>query len=121
MGLSFPGTGTQIDKLWENPNLGAAFGAQKIALDLSAYDAVYIVCSLQGAYSQRKCELAPKGAYVSIQIFSFSDKLPGSVRQAQIDNTGVIFTDGYYYNWSNSTYTVSNQSAMPISIYGVRF
>lgn len=121
MGLSFPGTGMQVDKLWENQNPGAAFAAQKISLDLSAYDAVYVVCTLQGAYRQRKCELVLKGDLVSIRVFSFSDRLPGTVRQAEMDNTGVTFTEGYAYNWSSGAYAASNQAATPIAIYGVKF
>lgn len=121
MGLSFPGTGMQVDKLWENSNPAAAFAAQKIPLDLSAYDAVYVVCALQSTYSQRKCELIMKGNIGSVQVFNYDGRIPGSVRRATVSPDGVTFTEGYYYNWSTTAYDVNNQGATPIAIYGVKF
>lgn len=123
MGLTFPGTGMQVDKLWENKNTSAAFPEQKIPLDLSGYDAVLVTCSLRYAYGQRRTELIMNDgvSQCPFRVFSSGDQLPGGVRDIAPRPDGVQFYSGYYYAWDTQKYILDNLAIMPISIYGVRF
>lgn len=113
---------TKVDKLWENPNPTASFASQKVSLDLSVYDAVIVTCvystSNQG-YSKSEIVFPEKS--VSVQIFSFYDRLPGAVRQVIMDSDGVTFSDSYWYKWDNGNYIMENGTNLPVSIYGVQF
>ena len=120
MGIAYP-IGIQVDKLWENPSPGVAFGAQKVSLNLSGYDAVLVECSLQGGYSQSKCELVRCGNIVSVQVFNKDDMTHGCFRTVTVSTDGVTFGVGYGYAWDQQKYIVNNNAAMPILIYGVRF
>lgn len=121
MGLSFPGTGMQADKLWENSNPAVAFAAQKVSLDLSVYDGVFVLCALKKNYSQRKSEFVFVGTMVTMEVWSYSDQMPGGLRRIQVDPDGVTFSEGYYYQWDTQKYIVDNEGAVPIAIYGVKF
>ena len=123
MGLTFPGTGMQVDKLWENVDTSASFPAQKIPLDLSGYDAVLVTCSLHNAYTQRITELIMNDGKTicPFRVFSSTDRLFGGVRQVYPRTDGVQFYEAYYYDWDAQGYILDNTAIMPISIYGVRF
>ena len=121
MGLTFPGTGMQVDKLWENADASASFPAQKVSLDLSGYDAIFVECTLQRNYSQRKCELVRVGSIVSMLVFNKDDLIPGGFRTVTVASDGVTFGAGYYYAWDQQKYVENDIGAVPTVIYGVRF
>ena len=121
MGLTFPGTGMQVDKLWENADASASFPAQKVSLELSGYNAIFVECTLQKNYLQRKCELVRIGAVVSMLVFNKDDMVPGSFRTITVASDGVTFGSGYYYMWDQQKYVEEDVGAVPTVIYGVRF
>lgn len=121
MGLSFPGTGMQADKLWENSNPAVAFAAQKVSLDLSVYDGVFVVCAFKLNYKQRKCELVFVDNIVSMEILNNDDQSPGGLRRVTVETDGVTFGGGYSYIWDLKQYVEDDEGAVPIAIYGVKF
>lgn len=104
------GGGFTRDLLWTNPAPTTAFGAQTVAVDISDYDTLLIQYQRSTTMDQYGINIALKGfkcCYYDVgTIFRLAE--PKS------DGTGIIFDQGYTGN------AVSNTSAIPYKIYGIK-
>lgn len=121
MGLMTVSSGNTITKVWENKNQGAAFNAQRIALDLAGAKGVIILFQNGG---NNKSVFAPIGIIgvldmgYCIQPDSTSAFIAN--RTFSTDEGGVNFNDSYYM-WSNASETAMlyNFHNIPTYIYKI--
>lgn len=116
MGLSFPGTGTQMKLLWAN-STGGKFAGQKISMDLTPYDAVLIVSKLQSGYTQANAQICYRGFVASILVYNSDTASIESIRKAGIQSDGVQFGEARDFGTS----TIDNNKNWPALIYGIKF
>lgn len=113
-------TGTKIKKIWENPNPTSSFSPQTIQLNLSQYDAVYIV----PVSSSRSFH---PGVLVQMRIANFTEaylyqsnaKIAG--RGLSLVEDGIQFDEGYKYDSYGGSKGTDNSVAVPFAIYGIVF
>ena len=124
MGLSFPGTGAQIDKLWENKN-PEAVDSGKIDLDLSTYDAVLVTV----VHSVGRPVTHSTGIVVKDKMYhgvmSISNTEPGYItgRLFYVWDDKLEYMNGYFVNAaSTGIYSTSAPDCcVPVAVYGIRF
>ena len=92
--------------LWTNDKPSQNFGAQTLALDLSGYDAVFMLVGSTTTWMALLNSFAPVG---DILLTVDGSKY----RSATTSKTGLVFTDAYNVS------TLSNNSLIPYMIYGV--
>lgn len=107
----------KVLKKWTNASPTSNFTAQKISIDLSGFDGVFI-------------GLLSSATATDIETFCFCENRKSVFPTAQpyylrtrkitVDNTGVTFGAGTQYesDWSNNT---NNGIAIPAEIYAVKF
>lgn len=107
----------KVLKKWTNASPTSNFAAQKISIDLSGFDGVFI-------------GLLSSATATDIETFCFCENRKSVFPTAQpyylrtrkitVDNTGVTFGAGTQYesDWSNNT---NNGIAIPAEIYAVKF
>lgn len=116
MGLTFPGTGAQLDLLWQNSNPKAEFAAQSIELDLSSYTAVLIRYSdttMQNGAIQSTVAFVDNTRNIIMQYAESGNYVLG--RTARMDEAAAHFGD------CAGPYGVNNAVAVPYQIYGLQF
>lgn len=113
-----------VDLLWTNPNPTAAFSAQTISLDLSAYKGVLVCFSasndVDASSRTRASFFAWKGATNFMALSSRTSDFVFGGRQFSVTETGVSFLGGYYRILSNASPDTNNEWMIPQYIYGVK-
>lgn len=107
------GGGVTCDLLWTNPNPDSNFSAQTVTLDLSAYDAVLVVCRMFATTTYYFTNTCMVGLPAILNTLDVSGNRYG--RTADVTTTGIVFGQGY----SNGTASASR--VIPVSIYGIKF
>jgi hypothetical protein len=107
-----------IKKLWTNPNPTVSFGAQRVAIDLSGYDAVIVVHHKTDRASRpRISEFIVKGTTAELRYCVEVN----AYRSVVVDDSGIDFQPAYYFKtYSVNTTTVGGQFCVPVEIYGVK-
>lgn len=115
--------------LWTNSNPTAAFNAQTLSLDLTAYDYVEIgarwMATYDGTTKYQKFSIGNSyGAYLVIPVGAndgVSDaQRYNSIRAITINTNGIVFKSGGYYRWSATDQGSSETYAVPIKIFGIK-
>lgn len=109
---------TLIQKLWTNPNPTIQFGAQRIEMDLSGYDAVIITHhKADRSGTPRYSEFVVKGTAAELRYCVEVN----AYRSVVVDDSGVDFQPAYYFKtYANNTTTIGGQFCVPAEIYGVK-
>lgn len=108
--------GTKMTLLWTNSNPTTSFQAQKVQLDLTDYDAVYIVPSNPNGFVMpgTLCSLnAGKGKLIH-SYYEFND------REFTLCSDGVDFAAAHTQLTYKGASQVENTKAIPREIYGVK-
>ena len=117
-----PSSGIEMVLLWENASPSSEFGAQKISLDLSNYDAVYVMGDYMtcGGYALMNCN----GSLQSVNIWKSVEGINLSVRRFNVEVDGITFESGLIVsNAKNNTswnYATNNTMCPPNYIYGIK-
>lgn len=115
--------------LWTNSNPTAAFNAQTLSLDLTAYNYVEIgarwMATYDGTTKYQKFSIGNSyGAYLVIPVGAndgVSDaQRYNSIRAITINTNGIVFKSGGYYRWSATDQGSSESYAVPIKIFGIK-
>lgn len=107
----------KVLKKWTNASPTSNFAAQKISIDLSGFDGVFIGLLSSSTATDTEafcfCENR-KSVLPTVQTYYLR------TRKITVDNTGVTFGAGTQYgsDWSDST---NNGIAIPAEIYAVKF
>lgn len=116
------GTGPGMTLLWENSNPTANFTAQTISLDLSEYDAAYIV------YKSSTGNILWSGIILKDDALNYPRFITNSgantrwfSRTIRVNDTGAVFADCGRFTQGTSGTTTTNDSMIPYRIYGVKF
>lgn len=118
MGLSFPGTGMQVDKLWTNPAPKAAFAAQNVSLNLSGYKAILL------RYTDATNPYAPDVVDSEILL---ADNTRGMVQQVREETRGSYIRSVWaepggtihFGNCFSPTGEIANDVVVPREMYGL--
>ena len=125
MGLSFPGTGMQVDKLWEHPNSGESFHAQRVSVDLSGYDAVFVTFrNVAGIDQIAPVVMAPLHQTAALNGYyneSNTNIVGFTTRSFTAQESYVEFTGGAIYIALQSAPHADDNVSIPAAIYGVKF
>ena len=115
--------------LWTNSNPTAAFNAQTLSLDLTAYDYVEIgarwMTTYDGTTKYQKFSIGNSyGTYLVIPVGA-NDSVAdaqryNSIRAITINTNGIVFKSGGYYRWSATDQGSSGSYAVPIKIFGIK-
>lgn len=121
MGLSFPGTGAQFTKVWENPNPNGNFAGQVVQMDLSNYDAVLI---LQRAGTSLWIRVGQDAIDTSANIWA-NGQIGASYdlksRRYYTSTTKITFSDCLVTYGGSGNVETQNNWHIPIAVYGVNF
>lgn len=105
-----------MTKLWENPNPGIDFAGQDLNLDLSGYDLILVITTLNIS----ALTINAVGNYINLnEAAAASSGFVNRRRIASITATGIAF-DSCYYAVSSSSGTVNNSLLKPYIIYGIK-
>lgn len=116
MGLTFPGTGAQIERVWLN-GATAAMGQQTISMDLSPYRMVLVVYrDLSASYELYQTSVIVVDGANYMLVMVGVDSKANYIRNIVARTTGL--TVGDCYGPSGGTY---NQVAVPVAVYGIQF
>ena len=112
----------KIKLLWTNPAPTAAFGAQTIKLDLTSYDLINIVSTINTGdnYYTNHIFVKIPGKYQVLIDFYGSQKMH---RNIIVSDSGIYFTGNYKYaSYVADTVLATEDNAMnrPIYIYGIK-
>ena len=107
---------TTFELLWTNPSplASAGFSAQTVSLDLSTYDAVFIVFIANLNYDRMATAICPKKSGYNVLTTAIPSATAVRARNATVTDNGVQFSSGY------SGTSASETSAIPYRIYGIR-
>ena len=114
--------GMGMSLLWENTDTTSSYSAQTVAIDLTGYDAVFVIF----------CSSTTSDAIVA-QGFAFMDRstiirypsYSGSTmrfygRTVTVSNSGISISAGSYRQQGSSSETTANDRIIPVRIYGVK-
>lgn len=102
-----PMNNVSMNLLWVNDKPSENFGAKTIELDLSGYDAVFMLVGSTTTWRALINSFAPVGDILLV--------VDGTkYRSAQTSTTGLVFTDAYNVS------SLSNNSLIPYMIYGIK-
>lgn len=116
MGLSFPGTGMQMDLLWKNSNTGVAQGAQQIMVDFSGYDAMFLVVQQRTDTKNDQTALCQVNHYTNVSFLDYSSGTVESYRLFYMAADHITVYAGKRYDGSED-----NGRAILAYVYGVKF
>lgn len=121
-GFAYATPNPKITRLWTNPAPTAAFGEQTINLDLTSYDLINIVSTINTGdnYYTNHIFVKIPGKYQVLIDFSGSQKMH---RNLMVSDSGIYFTGNYKYASyvaDTSLATVDNTMNRPIYIYGIK-
>lgn len=125
MVLTFPG-GMQMDLLWQNSNPSAAFAAQSVSLDLSAYRAVIIEYQTDFTgnqyFTSAFVTLPHSGPSVSVCPCT-TDPTTAYIftRYCWIVDSGINFASARSLYGNSAADKDMDYSMKPVRIYGVQF
>ena len=107
---------------WENASPESSFGAQTVAADLSAWDAVFIwFARSTSTLTDGRGEIVPMGCQCSHRTISnSSSSLRYYARNAAVSSSGVEFTACTYRQQGNSSASTENVSLVPLYIFGIK-
>ncbi len=100
--------------LWTNPNIGAAFGAQTISLDLSKYNYVLVTATFSNAEQRVMSSVIVP---TSGGAFRFHDTDTNSAaiwRNGSVSASGITFEAGKFRTDNN------NLLCIPYQIFGLK-
>lgn len=116
----------KIDLLWENLNPSVGFGTQLIALDLSAYNSIEVLCA--GQISTNTIEhfsssgLIPRRRWGKFYVKFSWDKIYQRSIECTDDgvSVGKVQTVEYTSTGYSATDDTTNKGIVPIAIYGIK-
>lgn len=122
MGLSFPGTGMQLTKLWENPSPNDDFAATTIYVDTTIYDAVLI---LQRAGTSLWIPRGQDAVDTTANVWG-NGQIGGAFdlktrRYYAGSGDHITITDCQASAGGSGNWVAQNNWSIPIVIYGVNF
>lgn len=119
MGLSFPGMGTQLEKLWEGQVQFAEFLPQKISLDLSAYKALLIRSYMGDNTASMEAEqtIIFVDGVTTLMKGMGAGTLSNFLRSAKAEASGITFGECR----GGADAGTHNQYLVPYEIYGIMF
>ena len=107
--------------LWTNPNLASEFPAQTLNLDLSEYDAVDIVYTLDYTTQVSKSLRVDIGNTGQLDVIGQSSGKPYvGRRNVEVNSAYIKFELAYYVHATTSDWTSSPIHIMPVEIYGIK-
>ena len=106
-------TGKSFDLLWANPKPSSSFAAQTVSLDLSAYDALLVVCRMFTTTTYYFTNICMVGLSAILNTLDASGNRYG--RAADVATTGITFGQGY------SNGSASADRVIPYQIFGIKF
>ena len=123
MGLMSVGAGSRAKLLWTNPAPSSSFGAQKIALDLSNYDAVVVTFGgIRTAKERTFSVVCKKGETAGmLGCYTSSNDSQFVFRTGAVSNSGVNFSNGAYLPTFGKPTSPGDGYAVPKEIYGIKF
>lgn len=125
MGLTFPGTGMQVNKLWEHPSSGYSFSAQTVDVDLSGYDAVLVTfMNVAGVDVIAPAVISPLNQTAALNGYYNETGLNAAcltTRSFTADTTGVQFSGGTIFISTQGAPHSDDNVSIPAEIYGVKF
>lgn len=104
--------------LWQNASPASNFAAQKIPLDLSEYDGVYIVFKFFTSNTNRTIFFCSNNT-----ANEYQNVLSGAVNRGRnciVTDSGVQFLTGYKYSTYGSNAVDDDSAMIPILIYGIK-
>jgi hypothetical protein len=122
--LDANGGSTSFTLLWQNASPTSAFAAQKVSLDLSGYDMVFINflthCASGSFRWYHRSEISHIGNYHKVVGFCETGTDIG-FRCFSTADDGINFTAAYYTTtFSSSSWSNSNNLYIPLNIYGIK-
>ena len=108
-----PSLGLSMKLLWTNPSPSSNYAAQSEAIDLSGYDAVFIVSRQAGNNDRVAWDFALVGETIVTRI---KNATSGTIygRTAEVTSSGIVFGNGYSGGTAGST------NAIPVKVYGIK-
>lgn len=109
--------GMTEELLWTNPDPSAAFSAQTVSLDLSAYEFIDIVgiADATGSTYMHFVNRFVIGELGRLTKSGRNADPPSFNRDVTTSTTGVTFSTGYRNSTAGTRY------AIPVRIYGIKF
>lgn len=110
-----------MDLLWENASPNSDFAAQTLALDVTGYAFIAIVCLYNQDYpTQTTCFFHVDRGTAELSVVYRTDSMYISTRNATVDATGITFGKGYRQSLAASSTTSDNGNCLPLIIYGIK-
>lgn len=118
MQLIFPGSGAQINLVWENPQPVASFAPQDISVDLTAYKAVIIIYkNLDGTNGTKTSFIFIDSVNREI-VSAYSEELKQTfIRPTRVEYTALHFGGSQLIGGSSE----NNGTLVPQKVYGIQF
>lgn len=112
--------------LWTNASPTSNFAAQTVSLDLSGYDAVFVVSNLMTTGENNTGVFVKKGLATETNIVMYGAIVAASAMTVQIrgvtaTDTGVVFSDAKLKAaTSTSAGSTENSRCIPLYIFGIK-
>ena len=112
--------------LWTNASPSSSFAAQTVSLDLSGYDAVFVISNLMTTGENNTGVFVRKGLATETNIVMYGAIVAASAMTVQrrgvtATDTGVVFSDAKLKAaTSNSAGSTENSRCIPLYIYGIK-
>lgn len=110
-------------EVWSNPNTNNHFAAQTLSLNLSRYDAIYVVIKGAADRTSYGGGIIFKGVPYDVMI-TMIDGLDGQYifgRRFRMTNSSVVISIGTHAAVDNGAHANRNDLAIPVKIYGISF
>lgn len=128
LGNSGSAGGLQMVLLWENASPTSAFAAQTVSLDLSGYEAVFIVATAKFtpgdgvATTGEAGWLGFVGKVLILQTIEVSSdatyRTQLYLRTATVNSDGIVFGDAV--QGTTGTFSATDSKVIPLRIYGMK-
>lgn len=110
----------RVKEVWSNPEPDSNFDAQTILIDLSEYDALYVIAKVGASASSGIVAASPIKITERANVMGMSSAYL-AYRTFTTASTGIGVSTAIRVNHGESTTTQTTAAIIPVRIYGIKF